>query len=302
MPIVSVILNTYNSAKFLQETLATVFEQTLTDFELLIVDDGSQDDTLAIARTYNDPRIQIHTYRNGGIAKSRNRGLALAQGEFIAFLDHDDRWHPHKLSTQLQVLIDSPKAAFVYSWITAINEAGEELPNYYPAGVHEDKAYPKLLVRNFIHTASNPLLRRSCAVDIGGFDEHIYGADDWDLWIRLAAAYEVRCSPHNHVQYRLVEGSGSTNVTQMAEGATQVIRKAFATAPVRLQSLQNWTWGYHYQYLCLKQLENISRREQVLETWQYLQQSRRHQPRLWPPKMLLKVLLLLLRASIWPGR
>jgi glycosyltransferase involved in cell wall biosynthesis len=289
MPTISVVINTYNSARFLQETVTSVLSQSFTDFELLIIDDGSQDNTLKIAASIQDPRVQIHAYENGGIARNRNRGLEQASGEFIAFLDHDDRWHPQKLEQQLQALISNPNAAFVYSWIETIDETGNRIRRYPPVS-HQGQIFDKLLVQNFLHTASNPLFRRAAVTDVGGLDETIYGADDWDLLIQLAAKYEVALSPHYHIQYRIVEGSGSAKVEKVEQGALQVINKAFQAAPVEFQSLRQAALGRLYQYLCFRSLEEMSSRQSGVLAWRYLWQSRHYAPLLWQLTPLAKAL------------
>lgn len=299
---VSVILNTYNSARFLSQTIATVLAQSFTDFELLIIDDGSQDDTLGIAAQVSDPRLQIQSYPNGGIATSRNRGLSQSTAELVAFLDHDDLWHPDKLAQQVIALDQAgPRAALAYSWIELISEAGD-LIRPYPPCHNQGNVYSPLLINNFLHTASNPLIRRQAAIAVGGFDNAIYGADDWDFFIRLAAQYEFALSPHHHVQYRMVKGSSSSQVEAMAQAGHQVIQKSFQGAPPHLQSLKAVALGSLYQYLCFKSLEKMNRPSAGL-AWHYLRRSRRHQPALWSPlpltKALCKIGLGLTLPSAW---
>jgi glycosyltransferase involved in cell wall biosynthesis len=192
---ISVILNTYNSERFIDKTIQSVLNQTYTNFELLIVDDGSQDQTLKLISQIQDDRIQVYAYSNGGIATSRNRGLAHASGQYIAYLDHDELWTSEKLEHQWQCLQATPEASFVYSWVIMINEEGGLIRHLAPVQ-HTGNIYPKILGHNFVMTASNPLIRRTALIEIGGFDEAIYGADDWDLFIRLAKDHPVTLSPH----------------------------------------------------------------------------------------------------------
>ena len=288
-PRISVVINAYNSERFLRETIKTVLNQTFCDFELLIIDDGSQDRSLSIAQEFTDQRIVILTYQNGGIAKSRNRGLQKASGEFVAFLDHDDLWHPEKLEAQYALLAANPQAGFAYSWIDTMDENGEPIRKLSPAN-HSGNIYTKLLVKNFIHTASNPLMRTSYLQAVGGFDENIYGADDWDLFIRLAARHQALCDPFYRIQYRIVKGSGAAQSKKFKEGCLQVITKAFNEAPSDLQTHKDKALGLVYQYLCFRTLEELPTRKSVPESWQYLKASRKHQTSLWKKKTLLKVL------------
>ncbi|NEQ43687.1 MAG: glycosyltransferase family 2 protein [Leptolyngbya sp. SIOISBB] len=148
MPQVSVIVNTYNSDCFICETIASIQAQTFSDLEILVIDDGSVDNTINLVSEIKDSRIQIHSYSNAGIAASRNRGIEKSSAKFIAFIDHDDLWHKDKIANQLQVLRENPSAGFVYSYIKTIDELGN-LIRAYPAVEDARNAYAKLLTKNF---------------------------------------------------------------------------------------------------------------------------------------------------------
>lgn len=111
MPTISVIIPVYNGQKTIKETIQSVLNQTFADWELIIVNDGSQDATLEIINSINDYRIKVFSYSNAGVSSSRNRGIDQAQGEFISFLDADDLWTPDKLKEQLKALQENPQAA-----------------------------------------------------------------------------------------------------------------------------------------------------------------------------------------------
>ncbi len=300
MPTISVVINTYNSARFLHKTIDTVLNQTFSDFELIVIDDGSQDETVALANNIRDNRIQVHAYPNGGISKSRNRGISHASGEFIAFLDHDDLWHEQKLEAQLLAFRENPKAALVYSWLEIINQAGEFI-RFYPRTRYSGNAYKKSLTESFAHTASNPLMKREAVNSIGGFDEEVYGADDWDLVIRLAEKYDVAFSPHYHIQYRIVQGSGSANVAKLEEGALKVIEKAFRSAPEELQPLKYVALGRMYQGLCFRTLEEMAGRRSGLTAWRYLSLSRQNHPLLWGKMPLAKAIFKIIIVTTLPN-
>ena len=129
-PTVSVIIPTYNSCKFIGEALASVYSQTVPVFEIIVVDDGSTDDTSQVLRTMTDPRIKHLTIPHSGISVARNTGIQAASGEVIAFLDSDDRWRSHKLERQLTVLVSEPEVGVVFSDFIRFNEDGF-LPNQF---------------------------------------------------------------------------------------------------------------------------------------------------------------------------
>ncbi|MGL5192222.1 MAG: glycosyltransferase family 2 protein, partial [Chroococcales cyanobacterium] len=128
MPTISVIIPAYNAEKTIQETIESVLNQTFPDFELIVINDGSTDRTLEIVSGLTDSRLQVFSFPNSGPQKSRNRGISLATGDYLSFIDADDLWTPDKLERQLQSLQEHPEAAVVYSWTDFIDESGQPLP------------------------------------------------------------------------------------------------------------------------------------------------------------------------------
>ena len=126
----SVIIPTYNYGRFLREAIESVFAQTVSDFEVIVVDDGSTDDTPEILASISDPRLRSFRISNSGSSVARNRGMQEASGEFIAFLDADDRWRPRKLELQLSILMSEPSVGVVFTDFVRFNEDGF-LPNHF---------------------------------------------------------------------------------------------------------------------------------------------------------------------------
>jgi glycosyltransferase involved in cell wall biosynthesis len=122
---VSVIIPAYNAMNYLPETLKSVLRQTFTDFEILIIDDGSSDNLVQWVSQLVDPRIKLISQNNQGVSVARNTGITHAQGEFIAFLDADDLWEATKLEKQLHTLEDNPAVGLVYTWTAFIDQSGK---------------------------------------------------------------------------------------------------------------------------------------------------------------------------------
>lgn len=263
MPLVSVVIPLYNSEKTIKETLDCVFRQTFSDWEIIAVNDGSTDATLDILAAIKDSRLKVFSYPNGGISVSRNRGLALAQGEYIAFLDHDDLWTPEKLELQLKALQENPQAAIAYSWTNLIDKSGNFIRECSRSKVNGN-AYAKLLSGNFLHTASNPLIRKEALVNIGGFDETFFGPEDWDLFLRLSTKYEFVVVPIAQVLFRLSGSSASTNIARQEAESLKLIERAFSQAPQSLQNLKKYSLSNVYIYLAFKALEVPSGRKNGL--------------------------------------
>lgn len=226
MPAVSVIIPCYNHRDTVAAAVQSALDQNFTDREIIVINDGSPDDTAAVLRPYTD-RIRYVEQANAGQAAARNRGIELAHGEFIALLDDDDTWPADKLQWQVEALRARPEVVLVYGEDVRVDESGKVLG----ATPREDykrpvgNVYEDFLEGCWIASPGQTLIRRSGLAQIGGFDASIWGSDDWDLYLRLAKAgafaYENRVALH----YRVHAASASTNVLRHLEGHEKVARK-----------------------------------------------------------------------------
>lgn len=289
MPLISVIIPLYNSEKTIRETIESVLNQTFSDFELILINDGSKDSTLDIVSSIQDSRLKVFSYSNAGISASRNRGISQASGEFIAFLDHDDLWTPDKLELQLKALQENPQAAVAYSWNNTIDESSQVLRRGGRVNVNTN-TYAKFLVGNFLETASNPLIRKEALIQVGGFDESVLGPEDWDLFVRLAARYHFVEVPQAQVLYRLTASAVSSNVLMMEAAGLQVIERAFNHAPTSLQYLKKYRIGNFYKYLICKALDGFPGRQRGLAAAKFIWPCVINDPALLKSRVILKVL------------
>ena len=253
MPLISVVIPAYNASKTIQETIESVLNQTFTDFELIVINDGSQDTTLEVIDCIKDHRLKVFSYPNAGVSASRNRGLAKATSEYVSFLDADDLWTPDKLEAQLQALQANPQSAVAYSWTDYIDEFGQFLYLGNHPTVTGD-VYSELLVNDFLENGSNTLIRREALREVGGFDESLFGPEDWELFIRLAARYPFVVIPRSQILYRLSTTSISFNLSRQEAQCLQVIERAFNQAPESLQYLKSRSLSNLYQYLLFRGL------------------------------------------------
>lgn len=223
LPLVSVIIPAYNAAVFIERTLLSVLAQTYRHIEVLVVDDGSQDETAslveAIAR--QDSRVMLLKQTNKGVAAARNLAIWHSQGEFVAPIDADDLWFPEKLQKQVDCILESPNAGLVYTWSAFIDE-DDYFTGGYSADRLEGEVYWDLIHYNFVGNASTPLIRRSCLEKVGYYNCQLrelnaQGCEDWDLYLRIAEAYPIRVVPEFLVGYRQVLTSMSTNYAVMAK-------------------------------------------------------------------------------------
>lgn len=258
MPLISVIIPVYNGEKTIRETIKSALQQTFSDFELIIINDGSQDATLAIVNSIKDPRIKVFSYPNTGSNPSRNRGVSHATGEYIAFLDADDLWTPNKLESQLIALQANPQAAVAYSWTNSIDELGQFLRQGSHISVTGD-VYKQLLLSNFLDSGSNPLIRAHALAAVGGFDESLAHGEDLDMWLRLADHYQFVAVPSPQILYRQSSNSVSSNIKSMEASTLRVLEQAFERKP-EFKHLKRKSFGNLYKYLTYKALEQPPKR------------------------------------------
>jgi glycosyltransferase involved in cell wall biosynthesis len=272
MPLISVIIPVYNGEKMIRETIDSVLNQTFPDFELLVINDGSTDSTLEVLQTIQDRRLKVFSYPNAGQPVSRNRGIGKAVGEYISFIDADDLWTPDKLEAQLRVLQENPEAAVAYSWSDCIDESSQ----FFRQGGHlsiNGDVYQNLLVVNFLENGSNPLIRRQALMEVGGFDESLSNAHDWDMWLRLAAHYHFIAVPSTQILYRVSPNSMSSNVWGMEASSLRVLEQAFNKAPISVDHLKSKSFGNLYKYLAYKALEGFPERRRGLVAVRFLWQA-----------------------------
>lgn len=187
---VSVIIPTYNRAGLLRDTLASVLAQTVAPFEILVINDGSTDDTRALlARQF--PQVSVHSIAHAGQGAARNVGIELARGDALAFLDSDDLWDACFIEQMTAALENSPRAGFVYCDYGMFQGTRVVRPgNLDTAEKLRGSIFPKLLETNFICTGAL-LIRRECFAPIGGFDPTLPPVEDWDFWLRLARRWDA---------------------------------------------------------------------------------------------------------------
>ncbi len=188
MPCVSVIIPTYNRYKILKEAIDSVLAQEYEDFELIVVDDGSTDDTSQLLKSYGKQILAIQR-KNGGVSAARNTGIRASSGELIAFLDSDDLWMPGKLSVQTNFFHQHPQSLICQTeeiWVRNGIRVNPKRKHKKLSGMIFDSSLALCLV-----SPSAVMIRRSLLDDVGLFDEHLPACEDYDLWLRIACKYPI---------------------------------------------------------------------------------------------------------------
>ncbi len=311
MPKISVVIPVYNGEKTIQETIESVLAQTFTDFELIIIDDGSSDRTVEIIeeiikkaiKENLDQRIRLHSFPNKGLSATRNRGIRRSKGDYIAFIDADDLWTPDKLTAQYLALQNTPTAAIAYSGTSRIDEQSKILYNI-PLANLRGNVYNYLLLRDIVGSGSNPLIKRQALLDRGDFDESLWAAEDWDMWIKLSSKYEFIDVPLHQILYRQSPRSMSSQISRQERETLKVINNAFVQAPVNLQYLKSYSLINVYiclTFKCLEESPNQQKGRKGLDLFikLFIKSLTSHQAIIWRP-ITWKVFIRLIIISIFP--
>jgi glycosyltransferase involved in cell wall biosynthesis len=224
------VIPTYNHGAFVLHALESVLAQTFSDFEIIVINDGSPDDTAQRLRPLAEAeKIRYIDQPNAGQGMARNRGIALARGEFLALLDDDDLWPPDKLQWQVQALRARPAAVMAYGPMETFG--GPPIYRHPGADAPTGRAKSRFFEQNWIRSPGQTLMRLKAFGDAGGFDTEIWGCDDWDLWLRLADVGEFIYQDRLALRYRNHAANASKNVSRMYRNARKVQRKHLGRWP-----------------------------------------------------------------------
>ncbi|MDY6898228.1 MAG: glycosyltransferase [Cyanobacteriota bacterium] len=239
---VSVIIPAYNAMNYLPQTVESLLKQSFTDFEVIIVNDGSSDGIEKWANTITDNRVKLISQKNQGTAVARNTGIADAEGAYIAFLDSDDLWEENLLEKQVHCLDNNPGVGLVYAWVKSIDAKGNDLGQIYG---HDSEGYvwEKLLEGNIIWSGSAAMVRRDCFEKSGVFDANLKLAEDWEMWIRIAKNYSFAVIKEPLVSYRFHANNKSQNRIKGIDEFRLIIEKSFQSVPFELLYLRNKSYS-----------------------------------------------------------
>lgn len=234
-PTVSVVIPAYNVAWCVRKAVDSVLAQDWRDFEVVVVNDGSTDDTAAVLATYGHA-IRVVDQPNGGMSNARNAGIRAARGEFIAFLDADDWWLPAKLGRQVALMRERPQLGFC-SCAARVEGPDGDLLNLWRCPQRQGPLLPYLFQggTSVPGSCSAVLAKRDLVIAAGAFDETLRGAEDPDLWIRLAAITDYACIDEPLAGILRRPGSVSRNLEAMRESTLRMMRKNRHLLPRELQ-------------------------------------------------------------------
>jgi glycosyltransferase involved in cell wall biosynthesis len=242
MAIVDVMIPAFNAAKYLPIAIESVISQTFDDWRILIVDDGSTDNTSEIIVSFVDrlgSKIRYIKQENRGVSAARNTVLRASTAEYIALLDADDVWLPCRLSESLKVLAERPQAGISYGLIQSIDPEGRLGSSWAGNLAHaEGHIAPYIYMRAVELPSPTITVRRKCIDEVGIFDESLRVTEDRDLWLRIALRHEVAFVPKILAHYRMSPSSLSTDPNRMLQAQIKFIRKHYGADGCGLRSRQ----------------------------------------------------------------
>lgn len=221
-PLVSVVTPTFNRADFIEEAVNSVLAQTYANYELLIVDDGSTDDTRKLLEpALADPRIQYFHQENQGQSIARNHALSKARGELVCFLDSDNYWPTEKLRAQVELFKQKPEYDVIYGDVVIVDEKGQEVTRQNMKRYSGNIA--KYMVRDNCVSMNTAMVRRRCFDELGGMSNTRRVADDYELWLKFSAIYRFLYIPEFLAYYRVMEDQISSDKTRRLASNWQII-------------------------------------------------------------------------------
>lgn len=234
-PVVSVVIPAFNAAWCVRKAVDSVLAQGYQDYELLVIDDGSTDDTAVELATYGNA-ARVVRQANGGLSSARNAGIRASRGEFIAFLDADDWWLPGKLARQVALMQTRPTVGFV-STAARVEDMDGQLLNVWPCSACMGPFLPRLFGANgdVAGSGSAVMVRRQLFDRVGNFDESLHSLEDVDMWMRLAAVADYACIDEPLAVILKRADSMSRNLEVMRDASLRVMKKNRHLLPADLQ-------------------------------------------------------------------
>jgi len=259
--LVTVIIPAQNAAKTIGRTLDSVSTQSYQNLEILVVDDGSTDQTANIVRTHSltDKRIRLIRQANAGVAAARNRGLSEARGSFVAPIDADDLWKPSKIAKQMALMHEwGEKVGLVYTWLAKI-DPHDRIVSLRHQPLAEGQVFLAMCARNLVGNGSSPLMRKHIVEECGGYDPTLrargaQGCEDLQLYLKIAERYEFAVVKDHLTGYRRVPGNMSSDVRQMFRSRELVLSSFEAAYPEHARVFHQGR-NYAFKWLTVRALD-----------------------------------------------
>lgn len=229
-PLVSAIIPVYNGSNYINDAINSVLKQTYSNIEIIVIDDGSTDNTWEIIKTYGDKIKGIHK-DNGGVSSALNVGIKNMAGTWFAWLSHDDCWHPEKIEKQIEYVLNNPECYVCYTGTNSIDEKGDIIEYsgtnglWYSSG---DNIRRLVKQKNYI-SGITPIVHRSCFQKVGVFNENYRYGQDLDMWIRLMCHYQFDLIPEQLASGRIHSMQVGARLTKRCLDEYRMICQSYLT-------------------------------------------------------------------------
>jgi glycosyltransferase involved in cell wall biosynthesis len=268
-PTVSIVIPVYRVERYIRETLESILNQTFQNFEIIIVDDESPDNSIAICQSYQDPRIRIIHQKNRGLAGARNTGIRQSKSPYIALLDSDDLWRSPKLELHLKHLESNPEVGVSFCWSAFIDDYSQPLNIYQTPKLTGIDAV-QVFCRNPISNGSVPVFRREVLEAIKFqdnlhgetedfyFDENFHQSEDIECWVRIAlqTQWKIEGIPEILTLYRVNSTGLSAQVEAQLDSWEMMVEKTRTYAPEFVRQWETLARAYQYRYLARRAIQN----------------------------------------------
>lgn len=277
MELVSVVIPTFNRANYILEAVTSVLNQTYPHFEVLVVDDGSTDNTVERINQLNDVRVRLVKQAHRGVSAALNLGCRSARGDLIGRLDSDDIWLPGFLTETVARLDANPRAALAYAPAQLMDQDGKLMPEYLGVAPRFPDDHLASLLYGDCVTPMAVVIRRLCLVQVGGYNESYNGTEDWDLWIRLAEnrkfEFVNQVLAHYRVHSQNLTRSGSEQFARLMRDRVRILDTFYARpdAPPNALAIQSIAYRNLYQDIALRHVSAGHWREAAVFSWRALQ-------------------------------
>jgi glycosyltransferase involved in cell wall biosynthesis len=260
-PVLSVVIPAYNVGRYIAVAVASALDQTLAEIEVIVVDDGSTDDTHVILERFTDPRLRILRKPNGGLSSARNVGVAAATGRYIGFLDGDDAWRPGKAMRQVSALHAEPGVGITYSHSAYMDVEGRETGRLLVSGP-DRPSLRDMILRNRVGNGSTAVVRTEALLAAGPFDERLRSCEDWEMWVRILRDTRTTALlvPEVLTLYRINPSGLSMDFSGFLHGAEAAAARIAAETPEVSPALVRRGLAMSYRIAATKALHGGSRR------------------------------------------
>jgi glycosyltransferase involved in cell wall biosynthesis len=290
--LVSVIIPCYNQGRFLHEAIESVLQQSYRHFEVIVVDDGSTDNTAEVVAGH--PEVLKIRQENQGVSVARNNGVGVSTGRYLVFLDGDDRLLPHALEVGVEQMRNHADCAMAFGHYRTIGANGSLLPTYHQRLVAKDH-YRYLLIENYIHTPSIVMFRRSVFKTVKGFDPRLTCVEDYDLYLRIAREFPIVGYDDIVTEYRRHDTNMTRNHTLMLGACLFTLRKQRRYARARKEwdeAINVGIRAYRRQWgdsLLSQRGARLRERKEFKGTHQELTMLMRYSLEVYPGRLLRKI-------------